>query len=122
MGDQTAQPSVPPPYPATRSDSNPVLGPIALLGAVALAAKVKPLTSGGAGSTNTIVPGLFEQVFPHWFAGIAFATVINGALVPSAVKSIAAANLFTRNIYKEYLRRDASPREEATVSEGVAVA
>ena len=30
--------------------------------------------------------------------------------------SIAAANLFTRNIYKEYLRRDATPQNEATVA------
>ena len=30
--------------------------------------------------------------------------------------SIAAANLFTRNIYKEYLHRDASDREESTVA------
>ena len=93
-----------------------VLGLIALLGLVALAAKVKPLTSDGKANTNTIIPGLFENVFPHWFAGVAFATIIIGALVPSAVMSIAAANLFTRNIYKEYLRRDASEREEATVS------
>ncbi len=27
--------------------------------------------------------------------------------------SIAAANLWTRNIYKEFLRRDATPRDEA---------
>jgi len=30
--------------------------------------------------------------------------------------SIAAANLFTRNIYKEYLRKDATSRQEAQVS------
>jgi SSS family solute:Na+ symporter len=30
--------------------------------------------------------------------------------------SIAAANLFTRNIYKEYLNRTATPAQEATVS------
>jgi len=30
--------------------------------------------------------------------------------------SIAAANLFTRNIYKEYLKRDATPAQEARVS------
>src|SRR2546430_2006611 len=30
--------------------------------------------------------------------------------------SIAAANLFTRNIYKEYLKRDATPAQEAAVS------
>jgi SSS family solute:Na+ symporter len=93
-----------------------VLGLIALLGAVALAAGIKPLVSGGKANTNTIIPSLFESVFPHWFAGIAFATIIIGALVPSAVMSIAAANLFTRNIYKEYFRRDASDREQAEVS------
>jgi SSS family solute:Na+ symporter len=30
--------------------------------------------------------------------------------------SIAAANLFTRNVYKEYLKRDATPSQEATVA------
>ena len=30
--------------------------------------------------------------------------------------SIAAANLFTRNIYKEYLKKDATPRQEAQVA------
>jgi SSS family solute:Na+ symporter len=93
-----------------------VLGLIALLGLVALAGKIKPLTVNGKPNTNTIIPNLFEHVFPHWFTGVAFATIVIGALVPSAVMSIAAANLFTRNIYKEYLRRDASDREQAEVS------
>ena len=93
-----------------------VLALIALLGVVALAAKIKPLTSGGKANTNTIIPLLFEHVVPHWFAGIAFATIIIGALVPSAMMSIAAANLFTRNIYKEFLRRDADDREQTLVS------
>jgi SSS family solute:Na+ symporter len=93
-----------------------VLALIALLGLVALAAKIKPLTSGGKANTNTIIPLLFEHVFPHWFVGIAFATIVIGALVPSAMMSIAAANLFTRNIYKEYLRKDANDREQTLVS------
>ena len=93
-----------------------VLGLIALLGLVALAGQIKPLTVNGKPNTNTIIPNLFEHVFPHWFTGVAFATIVIGALVPSAVMSIAAANLFTRNIYKEYLRRDASEREQAEVS------
>jgi len=93
-----------------------VLGLIALLGLVALAAGIKPLTSGGKPNTNTIIPSLFETTFPHWLAGVAFATIIIGALVPSAVMSIAAANLFTRNIYKEYLRKNAPEKEQATVS------
>lgn len=42
-----------------------------------------------------------------------FAAIAIGALVPAAIMSIAAANLFTRNIYREYIERGASPRHEA---------
>ncbi len=94
-----------------------LLGLIALLGYMAIAAKVKPIAdSKGKPDGNTVVPVLFDQMFPHWFAGVAFAAVAIGALVPAAIMAIAAANLFTRNIYKEYIRRDAAPSEEATVS------
>ena len=88
------------------------LGLISLLGFMAIAAKTKPIGTDG----NTIVPELFQQVFPSWFAGIAFSAIAIGALVPAAIMSIAAANLFTRNIYKEYLKRDATPRQEARVA------
>jgi SSS family solute:Na+ symporter len=93
-----------------------LLGLIALLGFMAIAAKVKPIVSNGKADGNTIVPVLFDHMFPQWFAGIAFAAVAIGALVPAAIMSIAAANLFTRNIFKEYLKRDATPAQEATVS------
>ena len=42
--------------------------------------------------------------FPSWFLGVAFAAIAIGALVPAAIMSIAAANLFTRNIYKAFLQ------------------
>jgi solute:Na+ symporter, SSS family len=93
-----------------------VLGLIALLGYMAIAAGIKPIVTDGKADTNTVIPGLFESVFPHWFAGVAFAAIAIGALVPAAIMSIAAANLFTRNIYKEYIKRDASPAQEARVS------
>ncbi|MFC7546184.1 monocarboxylate uptake permease MctP [Plantactinospora sp. GCM10030261] len=95
-----------------------LLGLIALLGYMAIAADVKPLPGAKAGSTdsNTVVPLLFDQQFPDWFAGMAYAAIGIGALVPAAIMSIAAANLFTRNIYKEYLKRDATPAQEANVS------
>jgi SSS family solute:Na+ symporter len=93
-----------------------LLGLIALLGYMAIAANVKPIASGGKPDSNTVVPVLFDQMFPQWFAGIAFAAVAIGALVPAAIMAIAAANLFTRNIYKEYIKRDATPAQEATVS------
>jgi SSS family solute:Na+ symporter len=88
------------------------LGLIALLGFMAIAAGTKPIGTDG----NTIVPVLFQQMFPSWFAGIAFAAIGIGALVPAAIMSIAAANLFTRNVYKEYLKKDATPRQEAKVA------
>src|SRR4051794_18323310 len=93
-----------------------VLGLIALLGYMAIAAGVKPITSGGKPDPNTIVPVLFDHMFPDWFAGVAFAAIGIGALVPAAIMSIAAANLWTRNVYKEYLHRDATPQQEARMS------
>ena len=95
-----------------------VLGLIALLGYMAIAAKIKPLAGATKGSvdSNTVVPLLFDKMFPDWFAGVAYAAVGIGALVPAAIMSIAAANLFTRNIYREYLKRDATPAQEAKVS------
>jgi SSS family solute:Na+ symporter len=93
-----------------------VLGLIALLGYAAIAAGIKPIVTNGKADANTVIPLLYDSLFPSWFAGIAFAAIAIGALVPAAIMSIAAANLFTRNIYKEYLRRDASPSDEARVS------
>ncbi|GAA4541662.1 monocarboxylate uptake permease MctP [Pseudonocardia xishanensis] len=92
-----------------------LLGLLALLGFVAIAAGSKPITNNATGrpDTNTIVPVLFDGQFPDWFAGIAYAAIGIGALVPAAIMSIAAANLWTRNIYKEYLHKSATPGQEA---------
>ncbi|MBN9109659.1 MAG: sodium:solute symporter [Pseudonocardia sp.] len=92
-----------------------LLGLLALLGYVAIAAGVKPITNNATGrpDTNTIIPALFDSQFGSLFAGIAFAAIGIGALVPAAIMSIAAANLWTRNIYKEYLHKGATPGQEA---------
>ncbi|MEU3628629.1 sodium:solute symporter, partial [Amycolatopsis coloradensis] len=92
-----------------------VLGLLALLGYVAISASVSPITNNATGKpdTNTVVPVLFDSQFSSWFAGIAFAAIGIGALVPAAIMSIAAANLWTRNIYKEYIKKNATPGEEA---------
>ena len=95
-----------------------LLGLIALLGFMAIVVGVKGVKPYGA---QFAVPGLFNLVFPDWFAGFAFAAIAIGALVPASVMSIAAANLFTRNIYKEYFRRNASDREESSVAKFVSL-
>lgn len=93
-----------------------VLGLLALLGWVAIAAGTQPIGLDGEPNAQLVIPQLFEDMFPSWFAGVAFAAVAIGALVPAAIMSIAAANTFSRNIYKEWLKPDATPQQEAKVS------
>ena len=87
-----------------------LLGLIALLGYMAHAAGIK------VADKNDAVPALFAAVFPGWFAGFAFAAIAVGALVPAAVMSIGAANLFTRNFWKAYVDPAVTPAGEAQVA------
>jgi SSS family solute:Na+ symporter len=97
-----------------------LLALIALLGYMALAAGVDKNPAYAAGfkqyGANFAVPALFLDAFPGWFAGFAFASIAIGALVPAAIMSIAAANLFTRSIYREYLRPRCTDKEEASAA------
>ncbi|OFE16573.1 sodium:solute symporter [Humibacillus sp. DSM 29435] len=93
-----------------------LLGLLALLGWVAIAAGTKPIGLDGKPNPQLVVPQLFEDFFPSWFAGVAFAAIAIGALVPAAIMSIAASNTFTRNIYKAWIKPDATPKQEAKVS------
>jgi SSS family solute:Na+ symporter len=101
------------------------LGLIALLGFMAVAAGVKAMPEFASGfksfGNNFAVPALFLHSFPAWFVGIAFAAIAIGALVPAAIMSIACANLFTRNIYKEFLAPNASPKAESSVAKIVSL-
>jgi solute:Na+ symporter, SSS family len=87
-----------------------LLGLIALLGYMAHAAHIKVT------SNNDVVPVLFQTLFPSWFAGFGFSAIAIGALVPAAVMSIGAANLFTRNVWKSYVDPGISHAGEAAVA------
>jgi SSS family solute:Na+ symporter len=87
-----------------------MLGLLALLGYMGHAAHLK------VASANDVVPALFQALFPSWFAGFAFAAIAIGALVPAAVMSIGAANLFTRNFWKAYVDPQVTPAGEAAVA------
>ncbi|MFJ8670756.1 MULTISPECIES: monocarboxylate uptake permease MctP [unclassified Streptomyces] len=93
-----------------------MLGLLALLGFMAIAAKTDI-----HGNPQLAVPQLFEDMFPSWFSGVAFAAIGIGALVPAAIMSIAAANLFTRNVYKDFLKPDATPAQEHKVAKLVSL-
>jgi SSS family solute:Na+ symporter len=92
-----------------------LLGLIALLGYMAITAGIKP------SSPNYAVPDLLIQQFPSWFTGVAFAAIAIGALVPAAVMSIAAANLFTRNLWGEFVRPNMTDAEEQRVAKLVSL-
>jgi solute:Na+ symporter, SSS family len=87
-----------------------LLGLIALLGYMAYAAHL------AVKSNNDVVPALFNALFPSWFAGFAFSAIAIGALVPAAVMSIGASNLFTRNLWKPYVNKQATPAQEEKVA------
>ncbi|MGH9466140.1 MAG: monocarboxylate uptake permease MctP [Terriglobales bacterium] len=92
-----------------------VLALVALLGYMALVAGVT------VHQPNDIVPALFHRMFPPWFAGLALASIAIGALVPAAIMSIASATLFTRNIYREYIRPGMTGRQEASLAKLVSL-
>jgi solute:Na+ symporter, SSS family len=98
-----------------------MLGLLALLGYLALADGSTARAVSAAKNPQLAVPLLFGHLFPNWFAGVAFAAIGVGALVPAAIMSIAAANLFTRNIYRPFFRPAASPAEQTRVAKIVSL-
>lgn len=87
-----------------------LLGLIAMLGYMAHAAGIHVT------SPTNVVPSLFKTLFPGWFTGFAFSAFAIAALVPAAVMSIGAANLFTRNVWKAYVDPAVSSAGEAQVA------
>jgi solute:Na+ symporter, SSS family len=102
-----------------------MLGLLALVGFFAIAAGVGGLPEYAAGfkqfGNNFAVPALFLHSFPSWFVGIAFAAVGIGALVPAAIMSIAAANLYTRNIHREFINKNPTDKQEAQMAKWVSL-
>jgi solute:Na+ symporter, SSS family len=102
-----------------------LLGFITLLGYMAVAAGVKGMPEYAryfaAYGNNFAVPALFLHFFPSWLAGLAFAAIGIGALVPAAIMSIAAANLYTRNVHRALINPRMTGLDETRVSKLVAV-
>ncbi|HSN00706.1 MAG TPA: sodium:solute symporter, partial [Rudaea sp.] len=92
-----------------------MLGLIALMGYMAIAANVPA-------KGTAVVPALIAQSFPEWFAGFCYAAIALGALVPAAIMSIGAANLVTRNIWRPYVNRAMTAKQESTVAKVTSLA
>jgi SSS family solute:Na+ symporter len=84
--------------------------------------KSNPAYAAGFASfgNNFAVPALFLAMFPAWFTGVAFAAIAIGAMVPASMMAIACGNLFTRNIYRDFLVPNCSPSDEARIAKLVA--
>jgi SSS family solute:Na+ symporter len=102
-----------------------MLGLLALFGFFVIAAGVDKLPEYAAGfrqfGNNFAVPALLLHSFPSWFVGIAFAAIGIGALVPAAIMSIAAANLYTRNIHREFINRKPTDKQESQIAKTVSL-
>jgi SSS family solute:Na+ symporter len=102
-----------------------MLGLLALFGFFAIAAGVDKLPEFAGGfkqfGNSFAVPALLLHSFPSWFVGIAFAAIGIGALVPAAIMSIAAANLYTRNIHREFINRNPTDKQEAQMAKWVSL-
>jgi SSS family solute:Na+ symporter len=92
-----------------------MLGLVALLGYMALAAHVDVKDGSMA------VPALINASFPPWFAGFCFAAIALGALVPAAIMSIGAANLFTRNIWRAYVNDKMTDAQESRIAKNISL-
>jgi SSS family solute:Na+ symporter len=102
-----------------------MLGLLALFGFFVIAAGVDKLPEYAAGfkqfGNNFAVPALLLHSFPSWFVGIAFAAIGIGALVPAAIMSIAAANLYTRNIHREFINKNPTDKQESHIAKLVSL-
>ena len=102
-----------------------MLGLLALLGFFVIAGGIDKLPEYAAGfkefGNNFAVPALLLHSFPSWFVGIAFAAIGIGALVPAAIMSIAAANLYTRNIHREFINKNPTGKQESQIAKLVSL-
>ncbi|MGW1273579.1 sodium:solute symporter family transporter, partial [Streptomyces sp. NPDC002491] len=73
------------------------------------------------GGAEAAVPMLVDRLMPAALAGLVFAAITVGALVPAAVMSIAAATSFVRNVYVEYVHPTATPKRQVRIAKAVSL-
>jgi SSS family solute:Na+ symporter len=102
-----------------------MLGLLAMVGLFVIAAGIADLPQYAWGfkayKNNFAVPALVLHLFPSWFVGVVFAAVAIGALVPAAIMSIAVANLYTRNIHREFINQHPTDKQESQMAKWVSL-
>ena len=88
---------------------------LAVFGLLGLASRSAGIAAP-SGNAEVALPLFVVDLFPALVTGLVFGALAVGALVPAAVMSVAAATLFTRNVYAEYLHPEATPRIQTRVA------
>lgn len=88
---------------------------LALFGLLGLAARSAGIEAP-TGNAEAALPLFVADLFPSLVTGLVFGALAVGALVPAAVMSVAAATLFTRNVFAEYIHPEATPRIQTRVA------
>lgn len=94
-----------------------LLGLFALLGVAAHAVGVV----AASGRAELAVPMMIDQLMPGWAAGLVFGTIAVAALVPASIMSVAAAMLFSRNVYAEYVNPNTTPKQQLGIARFVSL-
>ena len=102
-----------------------MLGLLAMIGLFVIASGIADMPAYAQGfkqnGSNFAVPALVLNIFPSWFVGVVFAAIAIGALVPAAIMSIAVANLYTRNIHREFVNQNPTDKQEAQMAKWVSL-
>lgn len=96
---------------------NVLLMIVAVLGIAAVS--VQGVVFNGANGNpapSFAIPYLVKDMFPAAFTSFVYAAIVVGSVVPASIMAIASSNLITRNIYLEYINKNASSKTQALLS------
>ena len=79
------------------------LGLLALFGIMVYAVPGALSLVQATGNGLLTVPAIIVNVLPGWLAGICLLGIFVGGMVPAALMAIAAANLLSRNVVREFI-------------------
>lgn len=80
---------------------------LAIMGLVALAENLVP-----SGVSSLAFPSVLGAYFPSTFVALAYAGIVIGSMVPAGLQSLGAANLIVRNVYRDFINRSATERQQ----------
>lgn len=76
---------------------------------------------GTVENTDQVMPLLAQELLPAWLVGVLIAGAVAGMMSTSDSKFLVATNAVAYNVYKRFVREDASDREVTMVARAVMV-